>query len=92
MKFLEKHGREAVNALFYEMTDEEILELEREDGYLMGHEDGVKEGREEGIFASISICKKLEMDEESIIGELCEGFSLTREKACELLLKYKETL
>ena len=48
-EFLQEHGREAVNMLYYEMTEEEARELAKEDGYEIGLAAGMREGLEKGM-------------------------------------------
>lgn len=43
-EFLDKHGEEAVNMLFLEMTEEEARELSKEDGFSEGFDEGIQEG------------------------------------------------
>ena len=50
--FLSKYGREAVGMMFRELTQEEALEMSRQDGYDLGVEKGEVSGR---------IAEKLEM-------------------------------
>ncbi len=47
-EFLDKHGEEAVNMLFLEMTEEEARELSKEDGFSEGFDEGIQEGMKEG--------------------------------------------
>ena len=42
-EFLDKHGEEAVNMLFLEMTEEEARELSKEDGFDEGFGEGVRQ-------------------------------------------------
>ena len=51
-EFLSKYGREAVGMMFRELTQEEALEMSRQDGYDLGVEKGEVSGR---------IAEKLEM-------------------------------
>ena len=43
--FLSKHGREAVGMMFRELTQEEAMEMSRQDGYDLGVEKGEASGR-----------------------------------------------
>ena len=43
--FLGKHGREAVGMMFRELTQEEAMEMSRQDGYALGVEKGEASGR-----------------------------------------------
>ena len=47
--FLGKHGREAVGMMFRELTQEEAMEMSRQDGYALGVEKGIERGRHEGL-------------------------------------------
>ena len=47
--FLSKHGREAVGMMFRELTQEEAMEMSRQDGYTLGVERGIERGRHEGL-------------------------------------------
>ena len=46
--FLGKHGREAVGMMFRELTQEEAMEMSRQDGYTLSVEKGRYEGLAEG--------------------------------------------
>ena len=46
--FLSKHGREAVGMMFRELTQEEAMEMSRQDGYTLSVEKGRYEGLAEG--------------------------------------------
>ena len=59
-EFLSKYGREAVGMMFKELTQEEALEMSRQDGYDLGIEKGIEQGRSEGE-ASGRTAEKLEM-------------------------------
>ena len=48
-EFLSKYGREAVGMMFRELTQEEALEMSRQDGYDLGVEEGIEQGRCEGF-------------------------------------------
>ena len=43
--FLSKYGREAVGMMFRELTQEEAMEMSRQDGYALGVEKGEASGR-----------------------------------------------
>lgn len=47
-EFLSKYGREAVGMMFRELTQEEAMEMSRQDGYDLGIEQGRSEGFAEG--------------------------------------------
>ncbi len=46
--FLSKHGREAVGMMFRELTQEEAMEMSRQDGYDLGVEKGLEQGEKIG--------------------------------------------
>ena len=46
--FLSKHGREAVGMMFRELTQEEAMEMSRQDGYALGGEKGIERGEKIG--------------------------------------------
>ena len=46
--FLSKHGREAVGMMFRELTQEEAMEMSRQDGYALGVEKGIERGEKIG--------------------------------------------
>ena len=48
-EFLRNYGREAVGMMFKELTQEEAMEMSRQDGYDLGIEKGIKQGRSEGF-------------------------------------------
>ena len=47
-EFLSKYGKEAVGMMFRELTQEEAMEMSRQDGYDLGVEEGIEQGRSEG--------------------------------------------
>ena len=47
-EFLSKYGAEAVGMMFRELTQEEAMEMSRQDGYDLGIEQGRNEGFAEG--------------------------------------------
>ena len=48
-EFLSNYGREAVGMMFKELTQEEAMEMSRQDGYDLGIEKGIEQGRSEGF-------------------------------------------
>ena len=42
--FLRKYGTEAVGMMFRELTQEEAMEMSRQDGYDLGVEEGIEQG------------------------------------------------
>ena len=49
VEFLSRYGTEAIGMMFRELTQEEAMEMSRQDGYTLGVEDGIEQGRSEGI-------------------------------------------
>ena len=47
-EFLRNYGRGAGGMMFKELTQEEAMEMSRQDGYDLGIEKGIKQGRSEG--------------------------------------------
>ena len=55
-EFLGRYGTEAIGMMFKELTQEEAMEMSRQDGYALGVEKGRSEGEASGRAA-----EKLEM-------------------------------
>ena len=72
-EFLDKHGDEAVNMLFLEMTEEEARELSKEDGFSEGFDEGIQEGMKEGVRLTAQKMKQKGIDL-AVIAE-CTGLS-----------------
>ena len=47
-EFLSKYGKEAVGMMFRELTQEEAMEMSRQDGYDLGVEEGIEQGEASG--------------------------------------------
>ena len=83
-EFLRNYGREAVGMMFKELTQEEAMEMSRQDGYDLGVEQGRTEGIAEGE-ASGRAAEKIEMarimkDKDYSIAEISELTGLSVEE------------
>lgn len=71
------------------MKSWEWEQIHREEGRAEGHEAGLIEGRAEGIHALIATCKKYNVNDEQIIQELMDNFTLEKKDAEKYLAEYK---
>ena len=64
-EFLSNYGREAVGMMFKELTQEEAMEMSRQDGYDLGVEQGRTEGLAEGEASkALEMAKAMKSDNE----------------------------
>ena len=69
--FLMEHGREAVNMLFEELTQEEVNEIYKRNGLAEGRAQGLAEGRAQGLalFSKLLELKRYEDAERAATDE-----------------------
>jgi hypothetical protein len=79
-EFLEEYGMEAMNILYTALTEEEIKEIAKGDGYTEGFDDGHSAGFGEGVHAVAAKLKSMGLDVDAIVN----ATGLTAEE-CEAL-------
>lgn len=92
-EFLKKNRAEAKKVSIYEYDEEKHMRQTREegfeDGYDNGYGSGYSSGFDEGkVAGSLSAYKKLSVPRETAIREIIETYSLSFEKAQEMMEKY----
>jgi hypothetical protein len=83
-EFLEEYGMEAMNILYTALTEEEIKEIAKGDGYTEGFDDGHSAGFDDGVHAErfnvAAKLKRMGLDVDAIVN----ATGLTAEE-CEAL-------
>ena len=65
------------------MTLKEMIQFEKEESY----DEGIEQGIEQGIIIHISSLREFNIQEEQILNNVMQKFSVSKEKAMELMAK-----
>ena len=84
-EFLMKNRAEAKKMSIYEYDEEKHMRQTRAEGYEEGYDSGFDEGELSG---SLKICKKLSVPKEVAKKEIMDTYSLSEQKAEEMIQKY----
>ena len=69
------------------MTLKEMIRFEKEESYDEGIEQGLEQGLERGMVIYISSLREFNIQEEQILDNVIQKFSVSKEKAMELMAK-----
>lgn len=85
-EFLSEHRAEVIEVSIFEYDKEWEEKKLREAEYEAGRQEGVLEG----AMAIIELSKRLHLDNEDIIQQLCRGIKISRQKAESLISDYEK--
>ena len=88
-EFLMKNRAETKKMSIYEYDEEKHMRQTRAEGHAEGYDSGYDFGFDEGeLSGSLKICKKLSVPKEDAKKEIMDTYSLSEQKAAEMMQKY----